>query len=375
MFTKSRDRSESHGSKDSLNDFLTGSRSSLELRPVSTVRRNHGDSMDEGSLKSSATGSSSIPELAVPLSTQSTKSKTRNGHSYSASIDTSLSQGSNESNTDLDALDTDSTDEFHSIRDMEVYSDSPSGKDNDGDHSDSRIASGNNYIDHRRMVSPLTSLEFLPVGSSRNTESNEKNSSESVGEGITSEDSEDETDDIDTYDGEGDDAPGADHIPLFGEKKIGDEMPSVSQKVDNQDRLYETLNILNDVRKLREMKFFDAKYNEKMIDLKKAQVGMMVDMIQMNENSFREFYEVWDALEDRGEEEEREVEEEKEQKKHKFRKKKSEHQDKPLVHLDINESALFGQLGERNEVVSQDIDKIKDSVKQIDEYTKGLWDS
>ena len=79
-------------------------------------------------------------------------------------------------------------------------------------------------------------------------------------------------------------------------QKLGDSIPSVSQRVDNQDKLYNSLNILDEVKQLKNMSFFDTKYNEKLSQLKKSQLDLLVDMTQMNENSFTEFYNIWDAL-------------------------------------------------------------------------------
>ncbi|VEU23699.1 DEKNAAC104864 [Brettanomyces naardenensis] len=358
-----------------------------DLLPVSTVKKGFPDS-SASSYKSSISLASAISELGAQRSSGNNDNGTN--------VDThSAASSSTGTNPDLDALDTDSSEDSMNV-DSTGYSNTPSAHDYRAEDMGRESHNNGNSL---AISSPLSSLEFLPVSSSRNRRSLESSVRSNIskpaatvaafaatefddndfsgnslldGGAITSEDADEGREhglrDLETYEDEDDnEEEDVEHLALADEKRVGDEIPSVAQKVDNQDKLYESLNILDDVKKLKDMKFFDEEYNGKMNNLKRAQLGMLVDMVRMNENSLNEFYDLWNTLEE---------------KKHNGQELKGESGKEPekhtddqlLAHFDINESETFNRLGERNELVAADIDKIKESISSVDEYTKGLWD-
>lgn len=354
---------------------------SLELRPITTssttvVNGQRNPDYVEGE-------SSSMDSYDTVDAGQGWGSPRKNfgSHDRSLGLTNSGTSTTNSNNTDLDALDVESTDSdtTKSFRPLDEY-DRAGFLDGYGEARKNSYDSSHSNI--WRPLSPISSPEFHParsqgsrnrIHSKQDSEYGNFNVVEHV-EGdslITSGSTDSESSSATSY-GANDASNDTENAALVknAKPKIGDSIPSVSQKVDNQDKLYNSLNILEDVKKLKNMSFFDAKYNEKLNQLKKNQLDLLVDMSQLNENSFTEFYNVWNTLD----EEDEKSEGSEEKKGDKKKNDKYEQSVKSLAMLDINNSKTFERFGEKSKVVTQDISKIEESITGIDEYTKKLWE-
>ncbi len=354
---------------------------SLELRPITTssttvVKGQRNPDYVE-------TESNSMDSYDTADAGQRWGSPTKNfgSHDRSLRLTNSGTSTTNSNNTDLDALDVESTDSgtTKSFRPFDEY-DRAGFLDGYGEARKNSYDSSHSNI--WRPLSPISSPDFHParsqgsrsrMHSKQDSEYGKSNVVEQVEDDslITSGSTDSESSSA-TFYGANDASNDTKNAELVknAKPKIGDSIPSVSQKVDNQDKLYNSLNILEDVKKLKNMSFFDAKYNEKLNQLKKSQLDLLVDMSQLNENSFTEFYNVWNALD----EEDEKSDGSEEKKGDKKKNDKYEQSVKSLAMLDINNSKTFERFGEKSRVVTQDISKIEESITAIDEYTKKLWE-
>lgn len=306
-------------------------RKSLELRPITTtiIRGDDGE-VEEPAERGS---SSSLNQIE---SSEDRKTTHSNG-----------------SNSDLDALDVDT---------INSHSEDSSKSSNSAKPSLWKHAS-----------SPLSNLDITPLGSSRSTGTRFHDgyagsiaSSGTVDNVFQRQDSMDmtpsfdsislvshglsDTNDMDSLIA-GKTKP---DMAIKPDPKLGDVIPSVAQKSDNQTKLYRSLSLLEDMKELKEMKVFDDQYNEKMDKLKKAQLDMLGNMIQINQNTFTEFYNVWNTVEDTSNEGEQ------------------KHKNSSEV-FDINDSKMFDQLNEGSKTITKNIEGIRKYIEQIDRYTTDLW--
>ncbi|ODV87207.1 hypothetical protein CANARDRAFT_26629 [[Candida] arabinofermentans NRRL YB-2248] len=167
------------------------------------------------------------------------------------------------------------------------------------------------------------------------------------------------------------------------EPRIIDKIASTTQMVDYQDKLYESLNILQDVESIRNLKFFEENYTKNLNLLKKSQLELLLDLGKVNEHSFEEFYKAWNTFDNNRPKETvngREPE---------FSNRNSStfsklHQtgtttpmsngiDSGLT-LDINSSKFFDDMVKRNDLIVEDLNKIKDDIATIDKHTRTIWD-
>lgn len=371
---------ENHSSDDRKNSNTDGDYlDSLELRPTvtsSTTVIKSGQGLEHAEAE---TDSIDSYQTVNQKQKQGSLGKVLGSHDKSLRFTTSSTSTNNSTNTDLDALDVESTDSdtAKSFRPFQDYDGVAFTGASDEMRKRSYDSSRSNIW---KSTSPISSLEFHPAISLRNRnrihskqDSGRETSStpELVeGDSLITSSSTNTGSSSETFYGIGDSASNS-KSPLLKnmKQKLGDSIPSVSQRVDNQDKLYNSLNILDEVKQLKNMSFFDTKYNEKLSQLKKSQLDLVVDMTQMNENSFTEFYNIWDAL--NGAEDQSESSEQK--KTDKAKNTKHEESIRSLEMLDINNSKTFEQFGEKSKVITDDIAKIEESIAEIDEYTEKLW--
>lgn len=272
------------------------------LRPTTTVVHEDSDSSSEKSMVTVLSSISGVP-----------------------------AQGSTD---DLDALETETLDQsiegesflYTPARSRDPSFPDPLSNSRDAWKKESTGSTGlglglSSYRITGREATPVSSVDFIPLRES----TTDISSSSYVSAGLT-----DEVDSL-LADRSGVVAP---------ERKLGDQIPSVNQRVDDQDKLYESLHILDDVKKLKESRFFGSEYNERMNELKRSQLQLLVDMTQMNEDSFQEFYKVWETIGGK--------------------------YDGSTEMLDINNSATFRDVTLKNEAIAEDVAKIRSCIAGID---------
>lgn len=117
-------------------------------------------------------------------------------------------------------------------------------------------------------------------------------------------DDNDDNDDFynDDYEGfeddEDDDTYSYDYIANVKLKK-GDKLKtSWAMPIQNESQ-YKDLQIIDEVSKLQNLNFFSKSYVESLENLKIAQLGLLIDMVKLSENSFDEFYSIWNDFENK----------------------------------------------------------------------------
>ncbi|OWB55913.1 hypothetical protein B5S28_g1800 [[Candida] boidinii] len=85
------------------------------------------------------------------------------------------------------------------------------------------------------------------------------------------------------------------NVNIIEVHRLNDNLPSVKPVVDYQDKLWSTLDILDDVRDVSKFKFFDNDYYLKLSTLKKSQIKLLNDLVDVNKEymKFDEYYEKW----------------------------------------------------------------------------------
>ena len=102
------------------------------------------------------------------------------------------------------------------------------------------------------------------------------------------------TDDLDNDD----DTYSYDYIANSNVKlKKGDKLKTSWAMPLQNERQYKDLQIIDEVAKLQNLDFFSENYVENLENLKISQLGLLIDMVKLTENSFDEFYNIWNEFE------------------------------------------------------------------------------
>lgn len=78
--------------------------------------------------------------------------------------------------------------------------------------------------------------------------------------------------------------------------KTGDKLKTTWSLPIQNEKQYKDLQIIDEVSKLQNLNFFSQDYVENLENLKISQLGLLIDMVKLNENSFDEFYNIWDEF-------------------------------------------------------------------------------
>lgn len=79
--------------------------------------------------------------------------------------------------------------------------------------------------------------------------------------------------------------------------KKGDKLKTSWAMPLQNERQYKDLQIIDEVAKLQNLDFFSQNYVENLENLKISQLGLLIDMVKLTENSFDEFYNIWNEFE------------------------------------------------------------------------------
>lgn len=220
-------------------------------------------------------------------------------------------------------------------------------------------------------------------------------------------------------------------------KKPGDKLKTMWSMPIQNERQYKDLQIISEVSKLQNLTFFSESYVKNLEALKISQLGLLIDMVKLTDNSLDEFYSVWnnfnpieneDENEEKDEDEEEMGEEGEERKGKKEGKEEADNNDgedeidtnknfstesnlasasstktlgsDKLKHdsiqssttlnkdikndinatrndkvtwFDINNSEGFKLMEKHKQDILNDLDKINSSIDQIDSFTKSMW--
>lgn len=242
------------------------------------------------------------------------------------------------------------------------------------------------------------------------------------------------TDDLD----HDDDTYSYDYIANSNVKlKKGDKLKTSWAMPLQNERQYKDLQIIDEVAKLQNLDFFSESYVENLENLKISQLGLLIDMVKLTENSFDEFYNIWNEFESKIKFENEndnleippakssngvsinsqpkkeniisslssdmesfsptrmmmneadpsvlnEAKSKTDTKKNEKTKGKSsiedaelDVQEKPgsdlVTQFDINNSEGFKLMKKRKQEILKDLEKINSSIDQIDAFTKSMW--
>ncbi|GME96494.1 unnamed protein product [Ambrosiozyma monospora] len=107
-------------------------------------------------------------------------------------------------------------------------------------------------------------------------------------------------------------------------------------------------------------------------------MSLLVDMVNLNEHSFDEFYDIWNQQEGKesirpsnlaGTKQESDLRDQGSVKRHAHKMT-----DSTTASFDINESETFNYINGKGDMIADDLDYIKQAALNIDSYTKMLWD-
>lgn len=220
-------------------------------------------------------------------------------------------------------------------------------------------------------------------------------------------------------------------------KKPGDKLKTMWSMPIQNERQYKDLQIITEVSKLQNLTFFSEGYVKNLEDLKISQLNLLIDMVKLTDDSFDEFYEIWNNFNPNENEEglegkegnskeesdikkERKIKEDLEVKKEGAIKEEGNENEnnqklstesntipnlttktldseqiKPapiqspitlnndtknvvnkndkVTWFDINNSEGFKLMEKHKQEILNDLDKINTSIDQIDSFTKSMW--
>jgi hypothetical protein len=217
--------------------------------------------------------------------------------------------------------------------------------------------------------------------------------------------------DFDDLDNDNDDTYSYDYISNV-KTKPGDKLKTTWSMPIENERQYKDLQIINEVSKLQNLNFFSESYVKNLEDLKISQLGLLIDMVKLTDNSFDEFYNIWNGFNYNENENNTTINKhsadestnisnsslainslktlkskESENKKNISNSSKSnlntetenllnEHDSKDednITWFDINNSEGFKLMEKHKQDILNDLTKINSSIDQIDSFTKSMW--
>lgn len=199
--------------------------------------------------------------------------------------------------------------------------------------------------------------------------------------------------------------------------KIGDKLKTTWQNCKNDEIEYKESQIIDEVSKLQNLNFFSNKYIENLENLKISQLGLLIEMVKLTDNSFDEFYNIWNNFNEKfinddskgndnsekvdndinsknsknstkeSKENDEEIKDKKENKESNETNNNSNIEDnidnnndddyqkemEMVTWFNINESEGFKLMEQRKLEILNDLDKINNSIELIDSSTKSIW--
>lgn len=205
--------------------------------------------------------------------------------------------------------------------------------------------------------------------------------------------------------------------------KPGDKLKTTWSMPMQNERQYKDLQIINEVSKLQNINFFSKDYVQSLENLKISQLGLLIDMVKLTENSFADFYTLWNNFEagddtlstsnshvtsDRSSREGGANSHDDNDLLDNPKSKQAESNSKlasggsdgieknsndgnsksasaqgdedmnamygdMVTWIDINNSEGFKLMEKRKQDILRDLEKIDDSIDQIDSFTKSMW--
>lgn len=217
----------------------------------------------------------------------------------------------------------------------------------------------------------------------------------------------------------GDDSYSFDYMSNV-KSKPGDQLKTTWAMPMQNERQYKDLQIIDEVSKLQNLSFFSKDYVDNLENLKMSQLELLIDMVKLTDNSFNEFFTIWNNFEPRhktskGEsrngnpllsslssersssktsydidsnesengidekinEEVKDANDERSSNVEDIEKNINDNDgaEVGMTWFDINNSEGFKLMEKRKENILLDLDKINESIDQIDSLTKSMWTS
>ena len=180
-------------------------------------------------------------------------------------------------------------------------------------------------------------------------------------------------------------------------RKPGDKLKTTWADPMKNERQYKDLQIIDEVSKLQNLNFFSKSYVENLEKLKISQLGLLIDMVKLSENSFDEFYNIWNNFDN--------AESSADSGKTKDDNEKASGNSsvstnftaislntdlkgsddgathigdedtttEPIAWFNINESEGFTIMERRKQEILKDLDNINKSIDEFDSFTKSMW--
>jgi hypothetical protein len=179
-------------------------------------------------------------------------------------------------------------------------------------------------------------------------------------------------------------------------RKPGDKLKTTWADPMKNERQYKDLQIIDEVSKLQNLNFFSKSYVENLEKLKISQLGLLIDMVKLSENSFDEFYNIWNNFDNaKSSADSGKTKDDNEKASGnssvstnftaislntdlKGSDDGATHIDEdttaePIAWFNINESEGFTIMERRKQEILKDLDNINQSIDEFDSFTKSMW--
>lgn len=168
--------------------------------------------------------------------------------------------------------------------------------------------------------------------------------------------------------------------------KPGDKLKTSWSNAMQNERQYKDLQIINEVSKLQNLNFFSIDYTKNLEILKLSQLSLLQDMVKLSENSFDEFFKIWDNIDTNENEDDvfsSDIQSISKPDSDSLRQMFNEstfvtdienkEANRRSNLFDINNNEGFKLMEQRKNDILADLEKINESIDQIDSFTKSMW--